>query len=195
MASPKILFNKSMRDVPLVFNGMAIWTKNLQVIYIIIFSVSIFMMNSKNFFNFAKSASLTFYNKISCKHVFSSCGKAWIPNIYFCFIYTRFAAKHFSLRRTCKKFYAAMFAIFFNRSFDFLGNVIAFSAAIFCQIRSRRYVIKIIFANFANRLHRYSGCESLARSGAILKIFKPIYGNISIFPAITTFNLFSGARL
>jgi len=195
MPSFKNSFCKSMRNMFAMFYRMAVRAKNFQIVHAIIFSISILVMNSKNFFNFIKSTPFAFYNKISCKHIFPNGAKTWIPVIYFWFIYASFAAKHFFLRWACKKFYAAMFAIFFNRSLMFLRNVITFSAAIFSNVRSGRYVTKIIFANFAVRFRNNSSRKCFTRSGTIFKTFKSIYWNINISPAISTIHFFSGARL
>ena len=55
------LFGSAINKMFPVFNGMAIWAQDFQVIKPIVSSISIFVMNAKNFWMLVISASLTLY--------------------------------------------------------------------------------------------------------------------------------------
>ena len=174
-----------------MLKGVAIWTKNLKVFHCIIFAVAVFMVNAKNCWNFAVSASLTFFYKISNNHIFTNRLKGWVPNFFFWFVNTCNAAKFSRFTRACQKRLAAMFAIAGNSAFKALRFVIACFATIFSGVGAGRYVVKCRLTNIAICGNLHAGSHSFAGSGTILKTGKSVFGNISKCFAMPTWHLFS----
>ena len=168
------LLFKTMFNMFHVFKRMAIRAKNFQIAHIIIFWISVFVMNTQNFWLSIVSTYFAFIDQPSSKHIFADRLKCGKPNIFFWFVYTCYAAINSWFRWICQKNFTTMFAITGNRTIKSLSFIITFATAIFCFIRSRRYVRKFIAANFTNCCNLNSCCQPFARSGAILETIKPV---------------------
>lgn len=171
-------------------NRMTIWTYHNNIFLFIIFSVLIFMMQSKNFFIFIKSTYFAILYPSSQKPCFSNIYKITIC-FWFSLIFssTFRSAKFIFFARRSHEFFLTCSAFIFNRSSAFLRPVIAKFRTIFCFIASRRNMFKLFSANFTSSFSFYSRSQTLASSRAIFEFFQSIFGKIFFFPTKNTFNI------
>ena len=187
----KNLFFRTMANMFYVFQGMTSWAQNFQIRNFIIFPVSIFVMNTQNFRNRIITTSFTFFNHVSFLHVFSYGLKIRIPICKFRFVDTFFTAINTFFRWASKKFFFTMFTKTFNRTFFCLRFIITFSAAIFCNIATRRNMKKIITTIITIGCNLNSGCQCLARPRTVFKTGKPVLRNINHFFAMFALHSFA----
>ncbi len=121
---------------------MAIWTKNFKVLNIIIMTISVFMMNAKNFKLSIITTSIAMANQFTTNHCFSYRGKGWFKNFLGCFINTGFRAIFSFVTCMSSKFLKTMLASIFCFSFISLSYIVTNSRAIFSFITSRRNMSK-----------------------------------------------------
>lgn len=172
-----------------MFNGMTVWTKNLKIFNGIIFRISVFMVNSKNFFYGIKSAAITAFNEPSPFHHFSYCGKFRFKTFFGRFIHASFGAVLPFFRWGVQEFFGTMIAFKFFCSFRYLRFMITFPRAIFCFVGSSCNYKETFPAHFT--ISGVSCCISFcaALSGAIQCCFKSILRYIEwIMTGLTIYN-------
>ena len=167
-------FCEPVLNVLHMLKRMAIWAKNLKIVHVIIFGVSVLVVNTQNFWVRIISASFACIDQPSRKHIFTNGLKSRNPNIFLWFVYTGYAAINSLFRWASKKNFSTIFAFARNRSFNSLRFVVTFFTTVFCLVRSGRYVRKFITACFAICGNLNSRCKSLAGSGAVLEAIKSV---------------------
>ena len=171
-------FFVTMSNMSPMFKRVAIWAENLKVRQVVISPVSIFVMDAQYLWDRIIPATFATCNHASQFHVFPDGTKSGVPNFLFRFIYAFYATINSRFGRASQKFNSAMFTIAANRSFKSLRFVIAFPTAIFCSVRTRRNVGKLVPTNFTVCCNLHPCSKTLATSGTILKTVKSVFGNI-----------------
>jgi hypothetical protein len=188
-------FFKPMSNMFIMLKRVAIGAKNFKIENFIVISISIFVMNAQNFWHSIIPTSFTRFYHFASNHIFSyrlECGN---PFFFFGFVNAGNATKTFCLRRTCLKKFSTMSTWAANRSFCALRFVIAPSAAILCFIESGRYVAKNSTTNLTVCSNLNSSGERLARTRAVLKSLKSVFGNVDKFLTVPARNVFSCKEL
>jgi hypothetical protein len=172
-------FFKTMSYMLSMFERMAIWAKNFKVKKIIIFPISIFVVDAQYRGNNIVSASFACFNHASQSHIFSDGFKRRIPHFFFRFIYAFRSTVNAIFRGICEKFFPTVFAVARHRSFKALRFIITLFAAIFCNVRTRRNVRELFPANLAVCCNLNSCGQSFAASRTILETVKSVFGDIN----------------
>jgi len=183
------LFEAMSYMLPML-KGVAIWTKNFKIFNCIVFAITVFVMNTKNFLNLVIPASFTFFYKISSKHIFAHGLECRVPNFFFRLVNTRNAAKFSWFTWICKKQFSAVFAIARDRTLLALSFMIAGPATVFCCVRARRYMIKSTTTDTAICDNLHAGSYSFAGSGTILKTSKSVFRYVNKGFAMPAFHMF-----
>lgn len=189
------LLSKPMRNMHIVLQRMAIWTQYLQIAQFIVFSVSIFVMNTKYFFNLVVPTSLTRDNKPSFYHVFSYTLKCWRPFFFFRLVNALNATKYSWLGWAGKKSYSAVQTVDCHRSLGALSFVVTISATVLRSVGSRRYMGKFFATNIAICNDLNASRKGLAGSRAVPKGFESVLRYIDKLLAVTAGQHFSSVRL
>lgn len=168
-----------------MLNGMTIRTKNYEISKLIIFSISVFMMNAKYFLVFIVSAIFAFINFSSNKERFPNSRKCWIPFGFVAFINASHAAINSFMRFGPKKIFPAMFASVSRFAFCFHCFIIALAGAILCFIASGRNMFKIISTNETFCSNKNSSLQSEATPRAKLRGISTIFWYVKFFSAMS----------
>jgi hypothetical protein len=136
-----VLFGKPMRRVPTVFKRMTVWAQHFKIAEIVVFTVSIFVVNTENLRMFRIATSNTFGQHPSRQHILAHRDEFWLPFRLVRFVDTRFRAIFAFGGRRVQKCDSAMHTVVLNRSFFVHGFVIAARTAVFgfaCTARNVR---------------------------------------------------------
>ena len=149
-----------------MFQRMTVWAKNNQIGQIVIFAISVYMMHTQNFWNRAIPAFFASVNFASCKQCLSYSCKCRLPEGFFCFVNTLFAAIFSIFRRAIQKRLTTMSANKIFCAFVDAGFVVTLPRAIFCCIASARNVRKLRSANKAvlRNLNSRMFCKTRSRT-------------------------------
>ena len=152
-----------------MFKRMTVWAQHFKITEVIIFAVSIFVMNAKNFWVLCVPTFSAFNQHTSRQHAFAHCGKIRFPFGFMRLVDACFRTVFAFGRRRIQKFSAAMYAAIPNRPFFVHGFVIALRAAIFSFVCTARNMRKntATFSAICRNLRSCSQCH--ARSAAILR--------------------------
>ena len=143
---------------------MAIWTQHLQVAQLVVATVSVFVMDTKNVRRSVVSAPNASDQHVSFDHVFSHSGKVRPPHFFGRFVDTSPRAIFAFARRRPQKNAAAMLACVRHGAFLVHGLVVAFRRAILgfvCAASNVRKRGAALLASAGN-LHPTKKCETLA---------------------------------
>ena len=146
---------------------MTVWAKHFQIAYVIIFSVSVFMMHTKNFWLLCVPTAFTSGHQSSSHHVFAGSRKRRLPMLFSRLIDACFRAIFSFVRRGIQKFSVAVLTSVLNGAFVFLAFVVAFSRTIFCFIGSASDMSKYRRANLTDRCSLYSRCKPQTFAAAV----------------------------
>lgn len=177
-------------------NRMTIWTYNQNIILLIVFSISIFMMQTQNFRKFIKTTNFTFFDPSSSFIQFSQ--RCRIFNIFrfnsLCYRSALFRTKNMIFARRAIKFYITIFTCVLFRSLSFLRSMITKTRTVFSFITSRGNVFKY-FATNKTIIFNFNSTTKFvfAFSRTIFSCFKSISSYIK-FLFTWTNNKFSSMR-
>ena len=164
-----MLFHKSMRCVPIVLKRVAVWAQHFKVAEIVVFAVSVFVVNAKNFRVFSVPTSNALGQHPPRKHVFAHRGEVWFPFRLVRFVDTCFGAVFALGRRRIQKRNSAMHTVVLNRSFFVHGFVVTLGTAVFRLVCAAGYVRKNVTA-FKTICRNLRSCgQRHARPAAILR--------------------------
>lgn len=175
----------------IMFNRMAIRTQYYKIIFCIILSVSINMMNTKNSWNFVISTFKTFFYQSIFFHFFSN-QRIGINMFFPIYLVVAFSRTIFSFSRfRIKKFFIAVKTC--KRSFSScnLRFMIAFSRTILSRVCTRRYMCKFFSTNFAVFFNVNSNVQSSTFSRTIFKRISSIIWYLAFFKTMQTFQNFT----
>lgn len=128
---------------------MAIWAKNLKVLHVIIMTISVFMMNTKNSRFGIVTTAIALINQFTANHCFSCRGEGRFKCFLRCFINAGFRAIFSIMTSVTNKFIKAMLTCKFSLAFIPLCNIIARSRTVFSFIASGRNMGKSIVTDKA----------------------------------------------
>ena len=128
---------------------MAIWAKNLKVFHVIIMTISVFMMNTKNSRIGIVTTAIALINQFTANHCFSYRGKGRFKCFLRCFINTGFRTIFSIMTSMTYEFFKTMMTGKFSLTFISLCNIVARSRTIFSFIASGRDVGKNIITDMA----------------------------------------------
>lgn len=171
-------FFVTMSNMSPMFKRVAIWAENLKVRQVVISPVSIFVMDAQYFGGCAIPASFACLNHASHLHIFSNSPERRTPHFFFRFINAFYTAINSRFGGVCVKFFCTMFAIAKHGPLEALRFIITLFATIFCSVRTRRNVGKLVPTNFTVCCNLHPCSKTLATSGTILKTVKSVFGNI-----------------
>ena len=196
------LFGSAINKMFPVFNGMAIWAQDFQVIKSIVSSISIFMMNTKYLFMLIISASLTLYYPsspfkspadilcFSGNFKNTSLSKSMADmTTKLCFVIPLIYIKFLATLLTYNRFRARIIACLFPtwlRTILRYHIFIAFVCKFFSALNASSCPLFAILPKIS---------KSLTSIGAKLYDFTSPLSNIKSFFAIQTYNFFRLASL
>ncbi len=153
----------------------------MKIFHQIIFSISIFVMNSKYFGKLFIFTNVAFFKHVSSDHLFSNCRKFWHEKFFLTFIHAFFGTI-FSVRRfAIHKFLFTMKAFIFSKTSSNLRSMITKPGAIFCFIASRRNMFKIVSTNQTICFYKHA-------IRFIFTVFRTIFKSInSVFRHVQSF--------
>ena len=192
------LFGSAINKMFPVFNGMAIWAQDFQVIKPIVSSISIFVMNAKNFWMLIISASLTFcYPSSSFKSPadilcfsgnlkYTSLSKSMADmTTKLCFVISLIYIKFLAALLTYNRFRARIIACFFS----------AWFRAILCYHIFIAFIRKFLSALSASSCSLFVVLSEISKSitsmGAKFCIFASAFRNIKRFFTMQAYDFFS----
>ena len=178
--NPQNLLGKTMRCVPIMLKRMAVWAQHFKVAEIVVFAVSVFVVNTKNFRVFRIPASNALGQHPSHQHVFAHRGEVWFPFGLVRFVDTCLGAVFAFGRRRIQKRNSAMHTVVLNRSFFMHGLVVALWTAIFRLVCAAGYVRKNVAAFKTICCNLRSCGQRHARPAAILSSVFPVFGHREI---------------
>ena len=167
--NPQNLLDKPMRCMPIMLKRVAVWAQHFKVAEIVVFAVSIFVVNAKNFRVFCIPTPNAFGQHSPHHHVFAHCGEVWFPFGLVRFVDTCLGAVFALGRRRIQECSSAMHTFVLNRSFSVHGLVVALRTTVFglvCatgNVRKNAAAFKAICPNLRSCRQRH------ARSAAILR--------------------------
>ncbi len=191
------LFGSAVDKMFPVFNGMAIWAQDFQVIKSIVSSISIFVMNAKNFWMLIISASLTFCYpsspyKCSANTIkFLDSEYLSLGNIMasmttkLCFIISSIYIKFLSALLAYNRYRARIISCFFS----------AWFRAILCYHIFIAFIRKFLSALSASSCSLFVVLSEISKSitsmGAKFCIFASAFRNIKRFFTMQAYDFFS----
>lgn len=171
---------------------------NHEIFFFIVSPIAIFMMNSKNFFNFIIAAFFTFIYSSSIFHIFSKtlfCGLEFCMERLFRCARTTTKTSVFAWR--IHKFnFAKKTCIFFGSAIKSkLRTIIAFSRTIFSFVTSRGNMIKNFAAYCAICYNFFSTTKFIFTfSGTPFKGFQSVCRHVAFFATAKTIQNFTSSR-
>lgn len=188
------LLDESMLNVLHMLKRVAVRAENLKIAHIIIFCISIFMVNAKYFFLRIITAPFALIYHASCKHIFSNRLKHRKPYFLFWLINASYAAILPCLRWACEKLFPAMVTIARNGPFRLLRFCVACFATVLSFVGSRRNVRELIptYSTVCSNLN--ASCQSLAGSRTILEAIESVLWYINNVSAVPARHMLSSAR-
>jgi len=162
---------------------MTIRTQYSKVAEIIVISIFINMMNSKNSRNFIVSTLMTLFNKTSSKHILSNGCETTFPYQMTRFAITFFRTKFSIFTWRIVKFFMTVMTSVLNRTSTNLRSVITFSRAIFSFINSSSDKTKYCLANITFFFELLMRGFSSASCGTIFCYSNAIRFNFKSFAA------------
>lgn len=154
------------------------------------------MMNTKNLFKFRESASITFFDEISPKHILSDSNEGRFPHTFAgfsCTFYRTIFSFSYTRRRIFEFFVTMKTFKVSGASFN-LRFIITFSRTIFCFIASGRNMSELLRTNKTISNYLNSAKLIFAFPRAIFGSFKPINSNIKFALTGDTFYKLSSMR-
>ncbi len=187
---------KTVRRVFHMLKRMACRAQYFEIIYLVVISVSIFVVNPKYFWLAIISAPLAAQKHVSGFHFFTDGRKSRLPNVFTCFINASLRAIFSFMRRRIHKFCSAMSAFMLYRTFVGHGFIVASPATIFSFIGSTGYVRKLFTALFTIRDNFLSCVQRQTSTTAIYStIFSVVCYSKTCATVFTDFcNSFTGPR-
>lgn len=177
-----------------MFNRMTVWTQNNKISWRIIMSISIFMMDSKNFCINRISALLAFRNHISSYHVFSYIRRMGQRMFLFFVFGKAFFRTIFSIFSTIRRSFKLLFAVFayqFYSSVPELPFMITFTRTVLGFSLSCGNVLKNISTNYTIIRKTLSCVIAHTFMGAKFSGIKTVRRNIKAFSASKAVNCFA----
>ena len=173
---------------------MTIRAKDFKIIQIIVCTISIFMVYTKNRNMLGISTPFTGRKFPAYLQILSNSNESCLPNAMIRFIYASTATIFPLSRWRCTKFFCAMSALIDNRTFEMHRLVVAFRRTIFSCILPYRYNTEFFgtnFTRFMNTLMDIFPCPATA-SGAEFKCLPTIAWHPYLCRTIGTTHQFVG---
>src|SRR5271157_262660 len=184
-----------MGNVLMMNQGMTIRAKHLKILIGIIFSISVFMVYTQDFFDGIISTYFAFFNKTPKPKGSTQVRKAYISfRSPFVKSATFRCTEFIAPRRRSHEKNSAICARIFTRSFSFLRAVITQTGTIFGFVASRGNMLKKLSADFTIRLYFYRTKLIFAYATAIFRGLESVYRDVKIFFTSQALNNFTSKR-
>lgn len=152
-----------------MFQRMTVWAQNFQIAQIVVATISVFMVNTKDLWRGVISTTFARGQHVSFYHVFAYRCKIWAPHVFSRFVDTCFRTIFSFCGWRTQKNSATMNTVVLHGAFFVHCFVVALRAAIFCFVGTARNVLKVSPAFSANSVHLHSRRKSHTLSSTILR--------------------------